>query len=192
MQWRNSDERYGAISVALHWSGAGAVLLMLTTATLMALAPGREAYLPLVKLHASIGITIALLLAIRIAWHFAARQPRKLSDQPALNRLAQVVHAALLVLIGCQLVTGPLDIWSGGFPFGWFGVATVPNPVPGLFKAQHDAIGTLHAWTGWTIAGLVGLHLAGVAKHLLIDRDGTLRRMLGQSPTEARQGPSRG
>jgi cytochrome b561 len=180
MQFRNSSHRFGAVSITLHWLGALGVTVMLSSGLMMARAADRTAYLPWVKFHSSVGVSIFLLLAARIAWHFSARQPVKLSDSRALNRVANLVHTALLVLIGLQLITGPIDVWSGGFAlrvFDWF---TVPALTGTAFKAQHDAIGDFHAWVGLVLASLVALHLVGVFKHLLLDDDDTVARMLGQ------------
>ena len=146
---------------------------------MMANAANRAAYLPWVKFHSSVGILILLLLAARIAWHFVARQPAKLSHSRKLNRVAGVVHATLLVLIAVQLVTGPVDVWSGGFPlrvFDWF---TVPSLTGTAFKAQHDAIGDSHTYVGLVIGIMVALHIAAVFKHLIVDGDDTLARMFG-------------
>jgi cytochrome b561 len=39
----------------------------------------------------------------------------------------------------------------------------------------------VHELLGYTLIAAVSLHLAGALKHHLIDKDGTLRRMLGAS-----------
>ena len=36
----------------------------------------------------------------------------------------------------------------------------------------------VHRWMGWSLAGLIGLHLAGALWHGLLRRDGVLGRML--------------
>lgn len=189
MRLRNSSHSYGAVTITLHWLGAISVIVMLASGLMMFLAPNRAAYLSWVQFHKSAGITILLVLAARIIWHFVARQPAKLSDNRALNRLASVVHTALLVLIASQFVTGPVDVWSGGFKlrvFNWF---TVPALTGTAFRGQHDAVGDLHGYVGLTIGTLVALHLAGVVKHAVIDRDNTLARMLGMAQDPAAPDP---
>lgn len=37
----------------------------------------------------------------------------------------------------------------------------------------------MHGWGDYLIIGAVVLHIVGALKHHLIERDGTLRRMLG-------------
>ncbi len=54
-----------------------------------------------------------------------------------------------------------------------------PQKVIALDKGLAEFIGTVHFLVGYLLIVCVGLHVAGALKHHLIDRDGTLRRMLG-------------
>jgi cytochrome b561 len=174
---RNSDSRYGLVSIVLHWTAALAILAMLATAVGIMTAPDEEAEGARIQLHVWTGTSLYLVIAARIAWSWIERKPVVLSASPAERSLARVVHAALLVLIALQLVTGPLGVWSGGWPVAAFDLFEIPSPFAGP-QSWHDAIGEVHELTGFAIAVLVGLHLAGALKHALIDRDDTLRRML--------------
>jgi cytochrome b561 len=46
-------------------------------------------------------------------------------------------------------------------------------------EALHDFLQKVHIVFAWILAGAFALHGCGALKHHLIDRDGTLRRMLG-------------
>ena len=87
----------------------------------------------------------------------------------------------LLLLAAVRLVTGPVDIWSGGFPlrvFDWFTVLSLTGIT---FKAQHDAIGDFRGYVELAIGILVALHIAAVFKHLIVDGDDSLARMIGMA-----------
>jgi len=64
-----------------------------------------------------------------------------------------------------------------GFQVVYFGVLPLPDLV-----AKNAELGDLleevHEALNWGLFALVGLHVAGALKHQIIDRDGTLRRML--------------
>ena len=45
-------------------------------------------------------------------------------------------------------------------------------------KALADALKELHELLNWSLAALVAVHAGAALKHALIDRDGTLARML--------------
>jgi len=59
--------------------------------------------------------------------------------------------------------------------FGLFDIPALPltqdRSTADLFHELHETFGTL-------MLGLLALHLGAVAKHLVIDRDGTFRRMV--------------
>lgn len=177
VQWRNDDERYGAITVALHWLGAVSILAMLGTAAWIMAAPNEEIEGARIQLHAFVGATLYVIIALRIFWSWIERKPVLLSGTIAENSLARFVHSALLILIAFQLLTGPLNVWSGGWPVAAFNLFSVSTPFDGP-QTWHDAIGELHRYSGFTIVLLLCVHLAGVLKHALIARDGTLSRML--------------
>ena len=59
--------------------------------------------------------------------------------------------------------------------FGWF---ALPATLSGI-EGQEDIAGVVHLYLASILIGLALLHAAAALKHHLIDRDRTLRRMLG-------------
>ena len=59
--------------------------------------------------------------------------------------------------------------------FDWFAVPATVTAIPG----QADAAGVVHEYLAYTLIGLALLHMLAALKHHVVDRDGTLRRMLG-------------
>ena len=59
--------------------------------------------------------------------------------------------------------------------FNWFDVPSVT----GQIKGMEDTAGLVHYWSTWALVVLAGVHGLAAVKHHLIDRDDTLRRMLG-------------
>ena len=178
---RNTAERYGAVTIWLHWLTALAILAMLATAAGAWAAPDRPSIVAWLRLHGGIGMLIWLLAAARIAWHVTERRPRALAESAALHALARTVQVAMLVLIAFQLLSGPIDVWTGGWPIDIFGWVSVPSPIGTALKPWHDTIGTLHRYSGYAIAALLTLHIAAAVYHALIRRDGVLPRMLGKA-----------
>jgi cytochrome b561 len=72
-------------------------------------------------------------------------------------------------------LTGYLgSVWSG-YPVRYFGVTL---PAWGVkSEALKDTMSVAHLALTWLLAVAVTLHVAAAAKHVLIDRDGLLRRM---------------
>lgn len=177
-QLRNSDRRYGAVSIGLHWAAALAIIAMLATAVGIMAAPNEEAEGARIQFHVWTGTALYLIIAARIVWSWLERKPDSLQGKPGLTAAARLVHVVLLLLVTAQLVTGPLNVWSGGWPVSAFGWFTMESPFDGP-QDWHDPMGEFHSITGLVIAGLVTLHVLAALKHHFLDRDGTVLRMLG-------------
>jgi cytochrome b561 len=84
-------------------------------------------------------------------------------------------------------ISGFMLTAMGGHGVPFFGgelIARNPDPanpqeVVALNATLAEVGHALHGWGGYLIIGAVVLHVVGALKHHLIDRDGTLRRMLG-------------
>ena len=84
------------------------------------------------------------------------------------------MYAAMLLIVTSGYLISTAK-GSGVSLFGWF---EVPALVSGL-PEQADVAGAVHYWLALGLLALAGLHALGALKHHLIDKDNTLRRMLG-------------
>ena len=101
-------------------------------------------------------------------------------------RLASLVHGLLYLLLIVIVLSGYLISTAKGQGIDVFGWFTLPALITGL-PEQADRAGLVHYWLAISVLVLAGLHALGALKHHFIDRDNTLRRMLGlrqHSPEE--------
>ncbi|MDJ0627162.1 MAG: cytochrome b/b6 domain-containing protein [Rhodobacter sp.] len=184
MTAQNSPAAYGSVAKTFHWLTA---LLILTAIPLGVVANqlpydtgdalARKAWL--FSLHKTAGIAAFLVALLRIAWAAVQPKPAPLHpDRRAETLLADIVHWMLYV----SLVLVPLSGWihhaatEGFAPILWPLGQSLPlvpksEPVAALF-------GSIHWVFTKVLAAAILLHIAGALKHALIDRDGTLARML--------------
>ena len=98
------------------------------------------------------------------------------------RRAAKASHFLLYAILLIQPLVGVLHSWAANFPivvFGWF---TLPN-LTGANKALEDILAWTHGTLGWSLVGLVLLHVAAALRHHFVVKDDVLRRMLpGRSP----------
>ncbi|MCQ3828963.1 cytochrome b [Microbulbifer elongatus] len=182
MQSRNSNTHYGWVAVAFHWLMAPVVIGMFALGWWMV---GLGYYDPWYRqgpdIHKSVGILLLLLLIARLLWRAVNVSP---APEPAprwQQRAANVAHGVLYVLLIAICITGYLISTADGRAievFNWF---RVPATIQGL-ENQEDIAGTLHEWLAWTLMGLVVLHGLAAFKHHFVNRDNTLRKMLGLGP----------
>jgi cytochrome b561 len=180
MSIHDSATDYGMVSRLNHWIGALFVLLLLGIGLYFGDMPRGAEKRFWQTLHIAVGTVAIVFLLFRVFWRLRSTSPLALPQRPALQLFANIVHALLLIGIVIMVVTGPLSIWSVGRPFGIFDLVQIPSPFP-LFKAWHEPLEQIHGWTSKVMLGLIGLHLLGVVKHQLIDRDNILARMTGRA-----------
>ena len=93
------------------------------------------------------------------------------------RQAAHVTHWGMYALFFAVPLVGWAYSSAAGFPIVVFGVLPLPDFVP-KDHALAEAIKPWHGDLAFVLFGLVCLHLAAVAKHMVIDRDGLIRRML--------------
>ena len=172
----DSTGRYTRTAIALHWLLALMIPAQIGLGWYMLSVekePGSET---LFALHISLGLTIALLLLLRLAWR-AAHPPAVLpaSMAPWEVKAARFSHLLIYLLMVLLPVTGYLGSSFSGDVVSYFGA-----PLPG-WAAKNDSLKeqffAVHGVIAWALVGLVGLHVLGAFKHLLKDRDGVFQRM---------------
>jgi cytochrome b561 len=173
----NDPARYTKTAITLHWLLALAILGSFGVGWYMTGLPLSPQRLKLYNWHKWAGVTILALSGLRLLWRLTHRPPPDLPMPPLQRRAAHAAHAALYVLFFAVPLSGWAYSSAAGFPIVWFGVLPLPDFVP-VNRELAEAIKPLHHWLAYTLAGVVVVHLAGVAKHQLIDRDGLLQRML--------------
>jgi cytochrome b561 len=180
LPWRNTGTTFGLVSRGAHWATATLVLCLIPIGLFMqilpAVSPDRAVFL---AVHETLGVTVLVLVLVRIAW-LARSAPPPLSPslRPLERRLAHAVHPALYALIILLPVTGLLVTVFGGVPLELYGWAVPLPAVPASTGA-----------TPWTIPhnqvlpflfyAVIAMHLGAVLKHHFIARrTQDIRRMV--------------
>ena len=173
------SKRYTATAQALHWVVAALMFTVVPLAWVMVnmprTAPSREW---LYTLHKSVGITILMLVAVRLAWrawHPAPPLPGRMAVWE--RRMAHASHWLLYAILIGMPVSGYVLSATGtsGVPyFDLFKLPALPRD-----PAVNEAARWLHAAIGqWLVYALIVLHLLATAWHAVVRRDGVLDRML--------------
>lgn len=180
MQWRNTPSGYGLVSIWLHWLMAGLILAMFGLGLWMRNLGYYDAwYHDAPMLHKAIGILLGIALLIRLGWRMHNPRPTLLGQQWE-QHIALSVHRLHYVLLFVLLITGYLIPTAKGVGIDVFTWFTVPAVIS-LAQGTSDMIGRAHLYLAWSVILLTAAHAAAALKHHIIDRDMTLRRMLGLS-----------
>lgn len=187
MRLRNTRATYGAVHITLHWLTAVTVIGLFASGLWMVdLGYYDTWYHRAPALHKAFGMLLLAVLCIRLVWRWSNGVP---DVEPSVRgweaRTAEAVHALLYVGLFVVIVSGYFIATAKGDPVDVFGLVSVPAIVSELSPARADAAGAIHYWSAIGLIALAGLHASGALKHHLIDRDATLKRMLGLKRTPA-------
>lgn len=181
MENANSAEaRYTRVAIAFHWIIAA--LIVLNFVLVWSAEDASDAVKQqIMGNHFSVGLLILVLTVLRIVWRLMNPAPPYVDTLQAWEVvMAKIVNALFYFL----MIAIPLTGWamvsaaSGGHSIGFFGLFEFPG-LP--FSKDRDTAGVFHEVhevfaTGMLV--LFALHVVGALKHRVIDRDGTMQRIL--------------
>jgi len=181
---RDTKEKLSGITVSLHWIVGLTILTLIPVGVYMT---DYKVY-SLYPLHKSVGMLIFLVILFRVVWRMINGWPESAGQyKPWEMSLARLVQWVLIIATVLLPISGMLMSGLGGHGLAIFGVelmASNPSPddpykmiplngpVAGFAHESHEILGK-------TIFVAVVLHLLGALKHHFVDKDSTLRRMLG-------------
>lgn len=169
---------YTRTAIGLHWLLAIALAASFSLGVYMQDLPLSPEKLRLYAWHKWAGVSIFLLVLLRIFWRLAHRPPAPPAGMPAWQRRAEaLVHFLLYVLMVAVPLSGWLMSSAKGVQTVYFGVL----PLPDLLhkdKELGELLAAVHKTLNFSMAGLVLLHAGAALKHRFVDRDEVLARML--------------
>jgi cytochrome b561 len=178
MTWRNTSERYGTLSIGLHW------LTLLLMAAVYAFVELHELFPKntperafMMSSHFSLGLLVMVLTLARLGVRWTSPVPRIEPPIPHWQAMSShLLHGGLYLLMVALPLVGWLMINAAGRPVLFFGMELPAlldksEALSKQLKEVHEAIGTL----GYA---LIALHAVAALVHHYVMRDNTLTRML--------------
>lgn len=178
----DTAKKLSRTTIALHWLIALGILGLCTLGIYMV----RTESWGLFHWHKSIGLILFVLILARVAWRMKQGLPPPVRESARWERRASIAaHWLLLSATVALPITGMVYSGLGGHGFGIFGLEFVAShyeagkavPVNAVMSELGQA---LHSWIGYGLLALLALHVGAALKHHFIDKDSTLRRMLGK------------
>lgn len=172
------DGRYSGVARTFHWVIVVLLLVVLPVGVIIKYIKD-DVKLSFYAIHESLGFLILILVLLRLGYRLFVRRPPPLPAAlpPHLRLAATTVHWALYGLLIVMPIVGFLATNAWGFPLSWFGVIPIPSPL-GKDEAIAKILSAVHTTIGWTIVGLLVLHIGGALYHHAVRKDGILYRML--------------
>jgi len=162
---------------AMHWAMALFMFLAMGTGLIMGELPSGVWQNRMYDLHRSFGVTVLVLVIVRIGLRLALGAPAEPRFGSPFQALAAKVTHKLFYVTGVAM---PMLGWVGTSAFGapviLYGVVTLPALVAKSKPVADWTLG-LHEAMGNAIMILIVAHVAGALYHHFFLKDGLIRRM---------------
>jgi len=169
-------ERYSTTAISLHWIVAALIICAFTLGWIMTDLEVSPLKLKMFNWHKWVGITILLLVIVRLLWRLTHRPPLML-PMPVWQRIAaKTLHGILYVLLLLQPLSGWVYSNAAGYPVVYLGLIPLPTLVA-KNKQVADVLMERHELLGWFLLVVATLHILAGLKHHFVDGDATLKRM---------------
>lgn len=174
---------YSGALIALHWLLGIAVIGMFALGLWMdSLGYYDPWYRKAPELHKGIGVILVTLMLLRLAVRWRQGVPAPLDSHSGLERRAAgTVQGILYLLVLLMFPSGYLISTADGRALDIFGLLSIPATITDIDNLE-DIAGEVHEILAWCLIGLASLHALAALKHHFVDRDVTLKRMLGINP----------
>lgn len=175
---RSNNTEYTHTAIGLHWIIALLIFATFGLGWFMSDLPFSVAKINYINWHKWMGVTVFLLAVIRLLWRFLHTPPALANSIPKWQQLAaHAVHWGLYILIFAIPLSGYFYSMAAGFPVVYLKLV----PLPVLIQPNPELAHTLkevHELLNYSLVVLLLAHVGAALKHHVIDKDGTLARML--------------
>ena len=170
-------EYWNVVSRTLHWLMALLILVQALVGWIGSDLERSPLKIDVLTAHKSLGITLLMLVALRLLWRGTHAAPPPPPDSKRWRiRAAGLSHAALYLLMialplsGWLVASTTIIPWKLWWLLPWPSIA---SPDPDLHALASD----LHQVSFICLCTVLAVHVAAALKHHFIDRDDTLTRM---------------
>ena len=172
------NHSYTTIAKLFHWGMALMLAGLLALGFVMTDMPLSPEKLQYYAWHKWAGVSVFMLVWLRLAWRVLNPPPAYPSTMPPLlQRLAHLGHAALYGLMIIIPLSGWLLSSAKGVQTVWFGVLPLPDLLD-KDRALGHLLHEVHEALNYTLLCLLFGHVVVALKHHWIDKGDIFKRML--------------
>lgn len=178
MSFKNTKTYYGRVAQFFHWLIFLLVATTIPLGFLMGTVANKEQRSQLVNTHKLIGVSILILMLLRLLWALTNVKPGLPFQTPNWQRLAErSVHFVLYAGLIIMPLSGLIGSVAAGHPphLGDFVISLPISQSKTLPDIMFDYI---HNPLAFILIGFIVLHIVAALYHHFIKRDDVLRRML--------------
>lgn len=179
MNWKNTPERYGVLSVRMHWLMV--ILMVAVYASIecrVFFEKGTDLRDAFKMWHFMLGLSALFLVIVRIYLRVSQVTPDiKPAPSEKVMLSAKLAHLALYGLLIIMPLMGWMVLSAAGKPIPFFGLE-LPALTSTIDKDFAHEIEDIHGLIGTIGYFLIGFHALAALLHHYVIKDNTLTRML--------------
>ena len=168
---------YTRTAIAAHWLLGVLILGQISIGFYVADLPISIERLIWVSRHKALGVTILVLMLLRLGWRLTHSPGPYFRELPAWQSwLSRSVHWLLYILVVAVATSGWLFASASGLTVNWFGFFLVPDLID-KSKEWASVFKLIHSGAATTLGAALTIHISAALWHGFIKRDGVLKRM---------------
>jgi cytochrome b561 len=169
---------FDQVTRLMHWLTAGLMLCVFVLAFSIDLATSQASHTAFLQLHRSVGLTVWVVTWFRLAWRHFAKYPDWPSDMSqAMRVVAMASEYALYALLLAQPALGIFQTNAHGDHVNLFFIGQLPALIV-KNRALAQQLLSVHKAVGFSLLGLIALHVSAALFHHFWRRDDILTAML--------------
>ena len=177
MQNTSQVQEYNAVAKFLHW----AIALLIVANYISGLLQDATGH-KFINLHKQFGMSILLLVILRLVWKFYSKYPKMADELSVVNKfMAKFGHLVLYIIMLAIPIAGMLLVESKGYPLQYLGFIDIPVLISEQTKDVSHTIKEIHEYLSHGIIIIAILHALFALKHHFIDHGTILLRMMPSS-----------
>jgi len=175
---KNTENSYGSIAKILHWVIGFSIIGLIAVGFLMSsMDPAPEKF-ELYGIHKAVGVTVLMLIILRILWRFANKTVQAAEGVPPILQLAaKAGHLLLYIFMLTMPISGIMMSRFGSYDISVFNLFTIPA-VTEKNTALASFFHSTHEYAAWGFVILITTHILAALYHHFVRKDTTLIRMV--------------
>ena len=168
---------YTRTAIAAHWLLAVLILGQISIGVYVADLPISIERLVWISRHKALGVTILVLMILRLGWRLTHPPGPYLRELPAWQSwISRSVHGLWYILVITVATSGWLFASASGLTVNWFGLFLVPDVID-KSKEWASVFKLIHLYAAAALGAALFTHISAALWHGLVKRDGILERM---------------
>lgn len=173
----NTREAWGALARGLHWFLAILIPAQGVLGWFVHEMENSPAKIQWMTSHKSLGITILMLVVLRLIWRWLQPVPAEPpGSAPWERRASRVAHVGLYLLMIAIPLSGWLAASTTRLPWKFWWWFEWPR-LAQSDKVLHDVAKETHEVLIWVLVAVVAVHVGAALRHHFVKRTNVLERM---------------